>query len=157
MPERVTEVEMCPLPFLKRIGRHDFRLDRDIVRNQLGEISNIQLKCLSDRFLHLREVCFVPNDVMLDALGEPAAQLPWRQGGQHLRIDEDRDRLMKRADEIFPDHMIHACLSPDAGIDHRQQRRRHLHERRRRGAPSPRQSPVRIAHDPAAEPKRSPA
>jgi len=38
-------------------------------------------------------------------------------------------RLMKRADQVLARAMIHARLTADAGVDHRQQCGRNLHKR----------------------------
>ena len=54
-----------------------------------------------------------------------------RRGRVFKRVDVDHDqaRLVEGADEVLAGRMVDAGLAADAGVDLRQQRGRHLHER----------------------------
>ena len=75
MAERVAEVEMGALAFLKRVGLDHAGFDRDIVRDERGQIFHVQCQRAFDRPLQMRKPFGVANDVVLDALGQAAAQI----------------------------------------------------------------------------------
>ena len=76
------------------------------------------------------EALGVADDVVLDALGEAAAEFARRQGLKCVGVGEDRDRLMERADQVLADGVIDAGLAADRRVDHGQQRRGDLNERK---------------------------
>ena len=57
------------------------------------------------------------------------------------RVDPDQARLVEGAHQVLAAAQVHAGLPADARVDHREQRGRHLHDRRCRAAASPRRSP----------------
>ena len=59
----------------------------------------------------------------------PGAELAARQRRQHRRVDDDRVRLIERADQVLAERVIHADLAADGAVHLRQQRRRHVNER----------------------------
>ena len=75
MAKRVAKIQMRPLAFLKLIRNDDRSLDRDVVGDQLGQIRDVELERPINRLFESRESFGVANDVMLDALGEPASKL----------------------------------------------------------------------------------
>ena len=70
----------------------------------------------------------VGDDAVLDHLGEPAAQHVVRKRGQQLRVDDDGRRVMKRADEVLANGRIDGGFAADRGVNHGEQRGRHLHD-----------------------------
>ena len=62
-------------------------------------------------------------------LVEPRPELAPRQRAEHRRIDDDRVRLIERADQVLAERMIDADLAADGAVDLREQRRRHVNER----------------------------
>ena len=56
---------------------------------------------LSARFIQQREQFGIANDAALDDFVQPGAILAIRQSGQHIGIDQHRQRLMKTADQIL--------------------------------------------------------
>ena len=58
---------------------------------------------------------------------------------EHLRIDHDVMRLVKRANQVLAGRMVHADFPADCAVHLREQRRRHLRE----GQPAQETSPPR--------------
>ena len=75
------------------------------------------------------EVRGVGDRAVLDRLGEPRAQMIRRERREHGGIGDDRARPVEGADEIFPGRRVDPRLPADRCVDHREQRRRQLHER----------------------------
>ena len=75
MAESVTEVEMSALAGFKWVGFNDFRFDRDVMGNEVGQIIDVALAGSADIALKLREPVGVADDVMLDAFCEAAAKV----------------------------------------------------------------------------------
>ncbi len=73
------------------------------------------------------KVLRIGDHPVLDRLGHPGGKLRRRQRGQRLQVHKHEARLMKRAQQVLAARDVHAGLATDGGIDHRQQRRRHLH------------------------------
>ena len=65
----------------------------------------------------------------LIASASPARSCSTGSVASTLDVGDDGRRLMKRADEILARRRVDAGLSADRRVDHREQRRRHLHER----------------------------
>ena len=66
---------------------------------------------------------------VLDDFVEPRPELPPRQRAEHRRVDDDRVRLIERADQVLAERMVDADLAADGAVDLREQRRRHMHQR----------------------------
>ena len=79
--------------------------------------------------LQIRKKRLVVNHAVLDDLAQPREQLPLRQRRKAGKVDENALGLIKRADQVFSEAMIDRHLAANAGIDLRQEARRHLHER----------------------------
>ena len=87
---------------------------------------------------------------MLDHLG---AALHERASGERLKrrdILDDEARLVERADEVLAFAMIDGRLAADRGVDHSEQRGRHLHERHAAEVGG-RDEAGEVAHNAAAE------
>ena len=70
----------------------------------------------------------VTHQRVLRDLAETAAVLAIGQRRERARVGEHGERLMERADEVLAFGQVHAGLAADRGVDHRQQRGRHLHD-----------------------------
>ena len=71
---------------------------------------------------------------VLQALGEPRSELLEGQGDERLAIAEHEARRPEGADEVLAERAVleqhvHRGLAADRGIDHREQRGRHEHQR----------------------------
>ena len=76
----------------------------------------------------------VPDEPVLDALRQAAAKVPGLERLEQVGIDHHHRRLPEGPDEVLARHpggkrQVDAGLAADRGIDHRQQRGGHLHER----------------------------
>ena len=65
----------------------------------------------------------------LHRLTERGPPLPLGQGREHADIDDDRGRLMERADEVLALRQVDRGLAPDRGVDLGDERRRDVHDR----------------------------
>ena len=65
-------------PLLERVGLDDAGLDRDVVGDEVGEVVDVERQRLADVALEPGEAVGVADDVVLDALGQPAAELARR-------------------------------------------------------------------------------
>ena len=66
---------------------------------------------------------------MFDDFGISLTKNAARQGFQDVNVINDQRRLMNRADEILARVGVHAGLSADRAVDHREQRGGDLHMR----------------------------
>ena len=69
------------------------------------------------------------DDRRLDDLGQTFAQRSRRQRAAARDVAKHADRIAKDAGEVFAAAKIDAGLAADRGIDHRDQRRRHVRVR----------------------------
>ena len=65
---------------------------------------------------------------MFDGFGPTSGAFTAWQRQQHVGINEDQARLMKRADKIFATWMINARFAADAAVNHCQHRGWQLHQ-----------------------------
>ena len=99
--------------------------------------------------LELLEQGGVGRERDLHHLGEARRALARGQRREVREVGHDGARLMERADEVLPDGVVEAGLSPDRRVDHREQRRGDLHEAH--AAQQARRREAReVADDPAA-------
>ena len=84
----------------------------------------------------------VGDEAALDDLAQPRDQVGARQRLQQRQVAEHPGRLVEGADEILAGGGVDAGLAAHGGVDHGQQRGRHVHDRH---APQP------AGGDPAAE------
>ena len=92
----------------------------------------------------------IADNAALDDFVESGAVLALRQGAQHIRVDQDRERLMKRAEQVLAGNQIDAGLAADRGVDLREQRGRDL-QHRDAAHEDGGQKAADIRHDAAAE------
>jgi hypothetical protein len=84
----------------------------------------------------LRKVCLEPaeeraigDERRLHDLREAGPQLAVRQRRERVRVGDHRRRLVEGADQVLAARVVHPGLAADRGVDHREQRRRQLHDR----------------------------
>ena len=86
----------------------------------------------------------------LTTSASPAPVVPVGQSVERGRIDEDAERLMERADEVFTLRMVDADLSADRAVDVGQERGGHLDEGDAAGVGGRREA-GRVPHDAAPD------
>ena len=69
------------------------------------------------------------NHAVFHYFKQPGAIFPLRQGPQHFGINQHRERLMKRTDQILPRNKIHAGLAAYSSVHLRKQRGGNLNHR----------------------------
>ncbi len=155
MRKRVPQVQQRPGTGLPFVGLHDGRLDRDASLDEAHERAIVEMQDFVGAGLEFRQQVGVGDQGVLDALGEAAAEVTRFERHEQMGIGEHHAWLPEHADQVLADPAagqldVDPGLAADRGVDHRQQRRRHLHERdaaheRRRGEAG------RVADDAAAE------
>ena len=100
--------------------------------------------------LHQLEDRGIANDTVLHRLEQAGAVFALRQCRQHIGIDQHRQRLMKRPDQVLARGQIHAGLAADRRVHLRQQRGRNLHHRNAAHEDG-REKSAYIAHHSAAQ------
>ena len=78
--------------------------------------------------LHPLEQLRALQQPVLDDLGEAAGELARRQRGQRVGVHHHQLGLPDRADVVLALGQVHARLSADGRVDHRQERRGHLEQ-----------------------------
>ena len=96
----------------------------------------------------------IEREAVLDHLGEAGAQLAVGQRVEGGDVRDHRPRLVERADHVLAARVVDRGLAADRGVDLREQRGRHLHERRRRAGRPPRR--IRPGRRPRRRPARRP-
>ena len=71
----------------------------------------------------------IANQSIFHDLGNARGKFARRQRTQRIDIRHNATRLMKRADHVFTERVVHAGFTADRRIDLRQQCCRHLNER----------------------------
>ena len=71
----------------------------------------------------------VPDQAVFDDFGESGRKLPIRERREGVRISDDHEWLVERADHVLAEGMVDRGFAADCGIDLRKQRGRHLDER----------------------------
>ncbi len=90
----------------------------------------------------------VEDHSVLDDFRQSRPVVPVGQSVERGRIDEDAERLMEGADEVFTLRMVDADLSADRAVDVGQERRGHLDEGDAAGVGGGREA-GRVSHDAA--------
>ena len=75
MAERVAEIQVRPLALLERVGLDHPRLDRDVVGDQVGQVIDVERQRPVDLAFQPGKPVGIADHVVLDALGQAAAQL----------------------------------------------------------------------------------
>ena len=129
MADGVPEIENRALSLLALILGHDRRLDLDGAAHDALECRRMLGKDRRVLRLEKREVRRVGDHAVLHRFGESRRELHAGERRQQRRIGHDDARLVKGAQQILPGGHVHARLATDGRVDHREQRRRDLHER----------------------------
>jgi hypothetical protein len=72
------------------------------------------------------EVGRVGDRPVLHRLGHARRELRGRERAEHIEVGHHQSGLVERADQVLPGGNVHGGLATDRGVDHREQRRRHL-------------------------------
>ena len=121
MGERVAVVEQCSSAALALVGGDDLGLDLHTPSDPL-----IERQC---------QQIVAGEEVVLRHLAQAATGLPIRKCGEGVEVADHARWLPERPDEVLSLREIDAGLATDGGVDHAEQRGRHVHHR---GAPVPR-------------------
>src|SRR6267142_716129 len=114
--DRMAEIEDSPQVALFFVGHHDVRLDCGTCCNKALDGCRIAIPEQRGILFEILEQRRITNDAVLERFEKTAGVLPVRQRFQKERIGKDEPRLMKRADEIFRDAVVHTGLAADTGI-----------------------------------------
>ena len=106
-----------------RAAGHEIAEHRRITVEHRGRLQPQQL----DQPGRVRD--HVAEQRVLRDLAEAGAVLGLGQRLQRVGVGEHADRLVERADEVLALGQVHRGLAADRGVDHREQRRRHLQHR----------------------------
>ena len=68
------------------------------------------------------------HERVLGHLAQPGAVLAFGEGREEVEVGDDADRLVERPDQVLALGQVHGRLPADRGVDHREQRRRDLHQ-----------------------------
>jgi len=146
----MAEVERLAAAVLALVGAHHLRLDLDAARHRLERRRGLGVEQRGELGFDPREVGGVGEHAVLDRLHQSGATLREGQRRDGLDIGQHRRRRVERADEVLSRRGVHARLSADRGVDHREESGGALHHghpsHERRGDES-----GEIADDPAAE------
>jgi two-component sensor histidine kinase len=129
MAQGVAVVEdrpQAPFPF---VGGHHASLSGGGALQQplqQGRREGIKAGEVSGR-LQVGEQRGVTDHAVLDHLRHAGTELPRRQGGQGVWVDQHQAGLVEGADQVLAAGMVHAGLATDRRIHHGQQGGGHLH------------------------------
>ena len=128
VPGRVPEVQDAPRPALAFVLGHHLRLDAAGVGDDRGQRVRLAPDDGGQIARHPLEEAAVGDHAVLDHLVETGPELAAGQGAQHVRVGEDRERLVERADQVLAERMVDADLAADGTVDLREQRSRHVRQ-----------------------------
>ena len=127
VPERVAVVEDLPQVRLAQVGRHHLGLHLDRAPHQLGQHrsggSSAATGSASTRSRIVGSA--MKPALMISAL--PATSSSCGRVSSVARSTSTRGRLVEGPDEVLARRGVDAGLPADRGVDHRQQRGRHVH------------------------------
>src|SRR5690606_37131303 len=126
--EGVAKIEYGPQAGFALVAGHDVRLEFTRPAYGVNDGGLVQCAQGSNVLLAPGEEYGGDDRPVFNALGQPRRDLARRQGFQVIDIDLDRNRLIKRADHVLAQWVVHARLAADRRIDLGQQGGGYLHE-----------------------------
>ena len=124
----VAEVEHASRAAFALVARDHVGLDPAAFGDHRLEDVRITLEELLDRAADAIEQAAARGHAVLDDFVEPGPELPSRKARDQQGIDHHEPRLVKRADQVLAQRMVHAHLAADGAVDLRQQGRRDVHD-----------------------------
>src|SRR5205085_93324 len=128
MADRVAEVENLAQAAFAFVARHHVGFDLARARDEMCKLGYIELLEAVHLAVDALKQAAVADDAVLDGFAKAGAQLALRQAGKRRRVDDDKRRLMKRADEVFTERMIDTGFTADGTVYLCQQGGGHLRE-----------------------------
>ena len=127
--EGVAVVEDLAQRRLLEVDAHDVGLHLDRAPHQFGQHLAVDVERRVGVGVEEFEDARVGDEAALDDLGRPGDEITPRQGAQQVEVAHDGGRFVERADEVLALGGVDAGLPADGGVDHAEQRGRHLHDR----------------------------
>ena len=128
MPRRMTEVEQHPLAEVLFVPLDYRRLHPATGGHDACQLLRVALPHCRCGVRQTGEKRRVENQAVFDHFRHAGGKFARWQRLQRLRIDQHPHRLVKRADQVLAQMMVHRDFAADAGIDLRQQAGGNLQE-----------------------------
>ena len=125
---RVPEVQDAARAALALVLGHDPRLDPAGVGYHRDQRVLLAADDGAQVASHPLEQAAVGDHAVLDHLVEAGPELAPGERAEQLRVGEDRERLVERADQVLAEPMVDAHLAADGAVDLREQRGRNVRE-----------------------------